>query len=104
MALEEASVETGSEVKVDVKLLSKPDLQDFLQRRGAVEHSRLMTKMVVEGYEAYAIALRERYEIVGLFSVDVQTGQIILKPEPAEVAPPASLEATDVESVEAGGE
>ena len=92
MALEKVrSVEAGSEAKVDVKLLSRRDLQDFLKRRNAAEHSRLVTTMVVEGYEAYVEQLRQRYGVVGKLSVDAQTGQIIVtNPEPtADVPDPA---------------
>jgi hypothetical protein len=97
MALEEVeNVAPDSDLEIHVKLLSKPDLEAFLQRRRAVDESRLMTTMVVEGYEAFVRDLRERYGVVGQLSIDARTGQIILTdPEPpADVATEAE-EPTD---------
>lgn len=70
-----------------VRILSPEDLQQFLQRRSAVEQARLSVQMLVVGYDTWANELKGRYGITGPFSVDTRTGQIFVPEEVPEVAP-----------------
>ncbi len=88
--VEDASKETAADndVVVEVKLLSAPDLQAFLTRRGAVEQAKITVALLGESYDVWAADLTKRYSIDGSFSIDTRTGQIhpVVKSALKEVA------------------
>lgn len=59
-----------------VLLLSATELQEFLQKRGAVQQAQITSQLIVAGYEVWANELRKRYGIKGKFEVDARTGQV----------------------------
>ena len=61
----------------EAKSVSKEDLQVFLQKRGTVTRAQLDLNMIVDGYEAWVVTLRERYNLTDeAFEIDPQTGEI----------------------------
>jgi hypothetical protein len=56
--------------------LSPDDLRNFLMRRQAVEQAAIASAMMQAGFKAWAEEIRARYEIPGLFDVDIVTGEI----------------------------
>ena len=83
MADASKEIVADDEVVVEIKLLSAPDLQAFLTRKGAVDQAKLTMTLLAESYQAWADNLRERYSFEGPFSVDTRTGRILFPEEAA---------------------
>lgn len=63
--------------------LSPEDLGEFRMRRGAVEQAAIASSMIQVGFKQWANEIRTKYLLEGPFDVDIQTGEIAMRPETA---------------------
>ena len=69
--------------KDEATFLSPEDLGEFRMRRMAVEQSALSTNMIQSGFKLWADGIRSKYFLEGPFDIDIQSGEVALRPEKA---------------------
>jgi len=67
--------------KEGATFLSPEDLDEFRMRRMAVEQSVVSTAMIQSGFRLWADEIRSKYFLEGKFDIDIQSGEVALRPE-----------------------
>jgi hypothetical protein len=56
-------------------LLTPEDLQEFKNRRGALEQVEIMRVMIAESYVVFTRTLKDKYNLPAQYEIDVRTGR-----------------------------
>lgn len=70
--------------KDEATFLSPEDLGSFRIRRMAVEASVASTQMIQAGFKAWGDGIKAKYLLDGPFDVDIESGEIVSRPEKKE--------------------